>query len=612
MAQKRPALNDDSNDKSPEEKRQRTSLQSVVLEAVKRNSMQKLWIVLEPLVRRVVREEVERAMSKSFSSKLGLRLPPKQLEGADSRLRLQFQNSLSLPIFTGSKVEGEQGNIRVALLDATTGLVVSVGEVASAKLDIVVLEGDFAHDDDEDWSLEDFRNHEVKEREGKRPLLTGDLTVSLKDGVGILGELVFTDNSSWIRSRKFRLGVKISAGCLNGLHVREAKTQAFYVKDHRGQLYKKHYPPALSDDVWRLEKIGKDGAYHKRLIENQIKTVEDFLVMYSTGPVKLREIFGNTMSAKTWDSIIEHAKTCSLNETQRVYYPDDSHTIGVILNAIYQPLGILRNGSYVQSSSLSEAEQVHMDRLVQEAYNDLSCVYKYQSKRVFQEPEGVNPLSNFKTSGSQNERVEKSYLAGGYAGLMCDERSQKTTAWQREQFQQLHEQTLTRNLPEVVPPSFPISANYPFNVIQKESLSPTMGIGVQQSLLNAFSPDSFERTIGYGHYQQQRDFVHTGQDNLFNHLTTDYGYLGNNEVHLPASVNPGDQSLGFLVSSAMQGDIGFPLAHVPISQNYSHRRGSLSRRAYIGWIKLKAALKWTFTKKRVNSSQRVQIYELDD
>lgn len=55
-------------------------------------------------------------------------------------------------------------------------------------------------------------------------------------------------------------------------------------------MYKKHYPPNLYDDVWRLEKIGKDGAYHKRLCEYQVNTVEDFLVSYATGPSKLREV----------------------------------------------------------------------------------------------------------------------------------------------------------------------------------------------------------------------------------------------------------------------------------------------------------------------------------
>lgn len=143
---------------------------------------------------------------------------------------------MSLPLFTGGKVEGEQGAaIHVVLVDATNGHVVTSGPESSAKLDIVVLEGDFNNEDEEGWTQEEFDSHVVKEREGKRPLLTGDLLVTLKEGVGTIGDLTFTDNSSWIRSRKFRLGLKVATGCCEDIRIREAKTDAFTVKDHRGE-----------------------------------------------------------------------------------------------------------------------------------------------------------------------------------------------------------------------------------------------------------------------------------------------------------------------------------------------------------------------------------------
>lgn len=149
---------------------------------------------------------------------------------------MHFRSKLSLPLFTGGKVEGEQGAaIHIILLDASTGCVVTSGPESSAKLDIVVLEGDFNNEDEEGWNEEEFDSHIVKEREGKRPLLTGDLQVPLKEGVGTLGELTFTDNSSWIRSRKFRLGLRVASGCCEGIRIREAKTDAFTVKDHRGE-----------------------------------------------------------------------------------------------------------------------------------------------------------------------------------------------------------------------------------------------------------------------------------------------------------------------------------------------------------------------------------------
>ena len=133
-------------------------------------------------------------------------------------------------------MEGEQGAaVHIVLIDATTGQLVTAGPESSAKLDIVVLEGDFNNEDDDNWTEEEFESHVVKEREGKRPLLTGDLQVMLKEGVGTLGELTFTDNSSWIRSRQFRLGLKVASGCCEGIRIREAKTEAFTVKDHRGE-----------------------------------------------------------------------------------------------------------------------------------------------------------------------------------------------------------------------------------------------------------------------------------------------------------------------------------------------------------------------------------------
>ncbi|PWZ10907.1 Calmodulin-binding protein 60 C [Zea mays] len=218
---------------------------------------------------------------------------PKRIEGPNGRtLQLEFRTRLSLPLFTGGKVEGEQGAaIHVVLFDAGTGCVVSSGPESSAKLDIVVLEGDFNNEDEEGWTEEEFDSHVVKEREGKRPILTGDLQVTLKEGVGTIGELTFTDNSSWIRSRKFRLGLKIASGFCEVVRIREAKTEAFMVKDHRGELYKKHYPPTLKDEVWRLEKIGKDGSFHKRLNKSGISTVEDFLRLVVRDPQKLRSVF---------------------------------------------------------------------------------------------------------------------------------------------------------------------------------------------------------------------------------------------------------------------------------------------------------------------------------
>ncbi|KAB1226432.1 hypothetical protein CJ030_MR1G014139 [Morella rubra] len=80
-----------------------------------------------------------------------LRSSPKLIKGPDGRnLQLHFKSRLSLPLFPGGKVEGEQGvAIYIVLIDAHTGCVVTSGSESSVKLDVVVLEGDFSNEDDD-------------------------------------------------------------------------------------------------------------------------------------------------------------------------------------------------------------------------------------------------------------------------------------------------------------------------------------------------------------------------------------------------------------------------------------------------------------------------------
>lgn len=104
------------------------------------------------------------------------------------------------------------------------------------KLEIVVLDGDFPLHEKENWTSEEFNKKIVKERSGKRPLLSGEMNLTMRDGIAAIGDIEFTDNSSWIRSRKFRVAVKvIHHGNNQSVRIQEAITEAFVVKDHRGE-----------------------------------------------------------------------------------------------------------------------------------------------------------------------------------------------------------------------------------------------------------------------------------------------------------------------------------------------------------------------------------------
>ncbi|KAJ6888628.1 calmodulin-binding protein 60 A-like [Populus alba x Populus x berolinensis] len=366
---------------SPDEKRRRFDLKSVVQEVVKMQSVQHLLEpVLEPLIRSVVKEEVELALRKHLANMK--RNIGKEIGSSESKsLKLLFANNLSLPVFTGARIEGEEGPVlKVVLMDTLTGKIVNSGPESSSRVEIVVLEGDFDGDEGENWTSEEFKTNIVREREGKKPLLTGDVLLNLKEGICLVGEISFTDNSSWTRSRKFRLGVR-AVDNFDGTSIRESKTESFIVRDHRGELYKKHHPPSLFDEVWRLEKIGKDGAFHKRLSRENINSVKDFLTLLFIDPSRLRYILGTGMSAKMWEVTVEHARTCVIDKRIFLYCPPVSQQkTGVVFNVVGQVIGLLSECQYVPLDKLSETEKADAQNLVITAFEHWEQVISFDDE----------------------------------------------------------------------------------------------------------------------------------------------------------------------------------------------------------------------------------------
>ncbi|KAK3431440.1 hypothetical protein EUGRSUZ_E03152, partial [Eucalyptus grandis] len=313
------------------------------------------------------------------------------------------------------KLEGVRGaQISVALINSNTGDVVRSGLESSIKLDVVALEGDFNKDDEDNWTQEEFESHVVKQREGKRSLLAGDLVVKLKEGVGEMGELIFTDNSSWNRSKRFRIGLKVATGCCGNTRIREAKTDAFQVKEHRGQAYMKHHPPASDDEVWRLENVAKGGISHQNLSDAGIYKVEDFLLQLFTDPKKLREILGKSIAEKKWDSLIRHAKTCKTKWKLYLDYPDGVTKHGVVFNTDGQPIGLVKDREYFATPRLSAQEKVLGDAIVKKALANWNDVREF-SGETFSDSMRNNSSSSFSSqvSGGQTENLDhvQRYLA---------------------------------------------------------------------------------------------------------------------------------------------------------------------------------------------------------
>nr|XP_048331999.1 calmodulin-binding protein 60 B-like isoform X1 [Ziziphus jujuba var. spinosa] len=624
------SLEGGEDEQQPE--RKRPALASVIVEALKVDSLQKICSSLEPILRRVVSEEVERALAKLGPAKLNgsFRSSPKQIEGPDGRnLQLLFRSRLSLPLFTGGKVEGEQGAaIHIVLVDANTGHVLTFGPEASVKLDVVVLEGDFNNDEDEGWTQEEFESHVVKEREGKRPLLTGELQVTLKEGVGTLGDITFTDNSSWIRSRKFRLGLKVASGFCEGVRIREAKTEAFTVKDHRGELYKKHYPPALNDEVWRLEKIGKDGSFHKRLNNAGIVTVEDFLRLVVRDLQKLRTILGSGMSNKMWDALLEHAKTCALSGKLYVYYPEDTRNVGVVFNNIYELSGLIAGEQYYSADSLSDSQKIYVDALVKKAYDNWNQVIEYDGKSL------LSFKQNRRSSASRTElqmppvdynisdhelqlahlpvppeqpSLNSSLPISGHHDDMSTRYSSQTqmvNSDSRNQFDSTsfmsHDQL--------------ISNSHEARSTRSDNSAVGLALGPPQSSTSGFQtistsnqPSTLTPLDDWSH-SQNRD---KGVDDFFSEeeiRLRSHEMLENDDMqHLLRLFSMGNHA-----SFNMPEDgYAFPPYISSPMPNFDEDRGRPGK-AVVGWLKIKAAMRWGFFIRKKAAERRAQIVELDD
>ncbi|KAG8061573.1 hypothetical protein GUJ93_ZPchr0003g16679 [Zizania palustris] len=317
--------------------------------------------------------------------------------------QLQFMTKLSLPIFTGSKIEGEGSlTIVIAIVDTVTRQVVASGDVSLMKVEIVVLEGDFEGGEGDDWTAQEFNNNIIRAREGKRPLISGEVFVGLNKGIGTVGELSFTDNSSWTRSRKFRLGAKTEDGSYNGVRVREAKSESFVVKDHRGELYKKHHPPVLDNEVWRLEKIGKEGAFHKRLNKERIVTVKDFLTVLHLDAPRLRKILGSGMSTKMWEVTVEHSKTCILTDKVHLYYPNSLSKTAVVFNVVGEVRGLISE-KFVPSEDLTENEKTEAHAAVKQAYENWKNVFTCDNETLLANPSASQLFTDRPPSLLENE-----------------------------------------------------------------------------------------------------------------------------------------------------------------------------------------------------------------
>ncbi|XP_020679110.1 calmodulin-binding protein 60 A isoform X2 [Dendrobium catenatum] len=545
---------------APEAKRPRLLI-AAMREVMGAQFMQSHLSKLESFLRRVVQEEVQNAFNHHVHSVP--RIPPATPSHStvSKQYQLHFNNTLPHTIYTGSRIEAEGGvPVQVLIIDSGSKLIVTSGPLASAKIEILALDGDFG--DEDEWSEKHFVDNIVRERDGKRPLLTGELTITLNQGVGCVNDASFTDNSSWIRSRKFRLGARACPSKLMEGRIQEAKSEAFLVKDHRGESYKKHHPPSLNDEVWRLEKIGKDGAFHKRLADKEIYTVQDFLRNLVMDQSKLRSLLGNGMSNKIWEATVEHARECVPDD--KLYSYCRGQGVILIFNSIYQLIGANIDHIYHSLNELSASQKIIVNKLKELAYrnkNDIAPVHTF-TKPMPPIDIALDPVAS---SCSEPQIPD-------IPGTVQDELN-------------VHQLSMLQQSQPHVPCSGLLE-----DLTQLKDIFGTQRFG-------SFNSYSFIEREFFDHF-------HEGQASAIMTSEQQYGGYNSDFELMTPSLMPAMWDHGKAPCGTTDSSLGF--GHVPAMSHMdtSARMGS-SR-----WVKLIAALKWWFVLRQLASRKEVEATKM--
>ncbi|XP_059290903.1 calmodulin-binding protein 60 A-like [Lycium ferocissimum] len=308
-------------------------------------------------------------------------------------LLLNFSHKIAPVVFTGECIF-PQGT-KLELVDAVTGQQVRHGPLASTQVEIFLLNGD------ENRTIQELNSYIMMQKRGGKSGRRKNSYLRLQGGVVSVGEVRFKHTPKHMKKLKVvRLGARVVEQP-EEIKVIEAGTGTFTVKDKRLRS-KKRYPPSPTDDVWRLEQISRDGAFHSRLTENGIKTVKDFLIELLNNPERLRHILGKSMSRDSWNTATRHAMTCNLDGRTYLYYHMVTEQKAVVVfNVVGQVIWLDSGCGLHHFNTLSESQKAHARELVETAFANWENVLKFDSEISI-----MDHLSSSKLSPSSYPAVD--------------------------------------------------------------------------------------------------------------------------------------------------------------------------------------------------------------
>ncbi|KAM3272787.1 hypothetical protein ACQJBY_042708 [Aegilops geniculata] len=298
------------------------------------------------------------------------------LSEPNANIRLHFLDGLKTPIYTDKTIASESNAaIRIGVFDGDK--MINEGPLSKAKVEILVLRGDFCSDGQESWTEEDFNSHIAQGRHGQGSVLGGDCSAWLNNGEASLGKIRFREGSSRTPSRKFIVGGRV---CMNrkigGIRVQETVMEPVTVLDRRNEANEKRHPPRLDDEVYRLDEISKDGIYHKRLKNAHIFTVEDFLKALNKDADELRETVLETKKrSNAWERMVKHARECCLADRPKLKACRSVEgNVVIFLNCVHDLVGAIFYGVYISRDNFDPAKKAQAYELKECARDQLDSL----------------------------------------------------------------------------------------------------------------------------------------------------------------------------------------------------------------------------------------------
>uniref|UniRef100_A0A0E0MNH5 Uncharacterized protein n=1 Tax=Oryza punctata TaxID=4537 RepID=A0A0E0MNH5_ORYPU len=241
-------------------------------------------------------------------------------DNKSTSVRLRFLNEMKPPVYHDDELKAEYKKaIRIGIFKGEQ--MIKSGPLSNVNLEILALEGNFPYGSMDSWTSEEFNEHRACGRDERGDVLAGERTVQLINGEASLGAIKFREGSC--------------------------------------KANEKSHPPKLDDKVHRLEEIAINGKYCKRLAENGIKTVKDFLKDLNKDPDNLANILNMKKGSKAWEKMVTHARDCSLEgKPELKSYPDARTNVVLFFDCVNSLIGAWFGDSYIASDMLNSAQQV--------------------------------------------------------------------------------------------------------------------------------------------------------------------------------------------------------------------------------------------------------------